>query len=86
MTEPKRTTRLKQLRAKVLYNLQGDISCYREVVRELRQYRVQHTGEKLDFASDSIHTAMSLKFNHLHNHFAALMKIDSAPSQMDLFG
>ena len=82
--EPKRTEALRYLRNLVRENLCGDISRYRECVRELRQWRSEQDGTG-QLECGGVHTAISLKFNHILNDFANLQRLDSLPKQVDLF-
>lgn len=86
MGEPKRTTALRAIRKAVLDELRRDLGRYREVARELRCYRQETAGSSLPEISADVHTAISLKHNHLYNDFAHLLRIDALLSrQRDLF-
>ncbi|MEZ5896969.1 MAG: hypothetical protein R3C51_11285 [Parvularculaceae bacterium] len=85
--EPKRSQGLRRIRAEILEELRRDLSAYRKYARQLhalrRSGRAGYDGQAI--CSD-IHTAMSLKHNHLYNDFAHLIRIDDALSkQRDLF-
>ena len=82
--EPKRTEALRYLRNRVLEDLRCDISRYRECVRELRKWREKNGAPDKPECS-GVHTAVSLKFNHILNDFANLHRLDSLPMQGDLF-
>lgn len=82
--EPKRSEALRYLRNRTLEDLRGDISRYRECVRELRIWRDKHGGADKPECGD-VHTAISLKFDHILNDFADLHRLDSLPKQGDLF-
>lgn len=85
MQEPKRSAALRAIREEVLEELRRDLSCYREVARELRCYRQETAGSPLPEISADVHTAISLKHNHLYNDFAHLLRLDAALSrQRDL--
>lgn len=84
--EPKRSAMLRFIRAEVLSDLRRDLSRYRKVARELRSYRQETAAAPLPKICAEVHTAMSLKHNHLYNHFARMLRIDALLSyQGDLF-
>lgn len=85
--EPHRSKALRELRAEVRRMLGEDISRYRKVARELHAYRREHAHvEVLPSSSADVHTAISLKHNHIYNDFAHLLRLDEALSkQRDLF-
>lgn len=84
MAEPKRTEALRHLRSSAIEDLRGDISRYRECVRELRRWRDKN--QQVDRPEcGGVHTAISLKFNHILNGFANLYRLDQLPKQGDLF-
>lgn len=86
MSEPKRSTTLRAIRAAVLEELRRDLSRYREVARALRLYRRETTSDPLPDICADVHTAISLMHNHLYNDFAHLMRLDTLLShQRDLF-
>jgi len=86
-SEPKRSDNLRKWQAKFREDLKFDISIYREVVRELHQYRESQDFNDIPPCCDDIHTSMSLKFAHLYNDFAHLNFLDELlGGQMDLFG
>ena len=81
--EPKRTEVLRCLRNRAIEDLRGDISRYRECVSELRRWRDKN--EQVDRPEcGGVHTAISLKFNHILNGFANLRRLDQLPKQGDL--
>lgn len=82
--EPKRSIEIRVLRKKLLAELRADISRYRGCARELRAFR-QNDDAQLGCACADIHTAISLKFNHIVNGFANLRTLDGLPRQGDLF-
>ena len=85
LPEPKRTVALSKIRAEIIEGLRRDISGYRRAVRNLSAYRKAHQPEDCPKICDDVHVAMSLKFSHLLNDFIHLQKLDSMPSQLDLF-
>tara|TARA_R110002110_G_scaffold233757_3_gene449496 strand:+ start:16722 stop:17177 length:456 start_codon:yes stop_codon:yes gene_type:complete len=86
MAEPKRSERLRALRAKFAADLKIDIRRYRACVRELRQTDWRLPEGKTIIACGGIHTALSLKHNHLVNDFGHLIWLDALlEKQRDLF-
>ncbi|MCA0948488.1 hypothetical protein LCM08_26460 [Salipiger pacificus] len=86
LAEPQRTAELRTLRARVMDDLRQDISIYRCVVRELRECRRAEDPTAPKCMSADVHTSMSLKYCHLSNDFAHLVRIDGLLSrQRDLF-
>jgi hypothetical protein len=74
--EPQRSTGLRRIRAEVLDELARDVRRYREVVRAYRAWQ-RGTGPEQIGPFDSVHVAMSLKYNHLANDFAHLLRLDA---------
>jgi hypothetical protein len=86
LAEPKRSQMLRGFQARFRDDLRRDLSRYRECVRNLRLYRVKHTGAPIEPVCDGVHVAISLKHNHLVNDFAHLIWLDELLSrQRDLF-
>ncbi|NKX63283.1 hypothetical protein HEP89_04165 [Labrenzia sp. 5N] len=85
LPEPKRTAALSKIRADIMEGLRGDISGFRRAARNLTEYRKKHQPEASPRICDGVHVAISLKFSHLLNDFIHLQKLDSIPSQLDLF-
>jgi len=86
MQEPKRSEKLREWQSKFREDLKDDVSQYREVVRELRQDRIDHAGEEPPSCCRDVHVSMSLKNSHLSNDFAHLAFLDELLSkQPDLF-
>jgi len=86
MAEPKRSETLRSLRAKFECDLRRDISIYRECVNELRQTHWEIPDGETAVSCGEIHTALSLKHNHMVNDFAHLIWLDELLSQQrDLF-
>lgn len=80
--EPRRSEELRKIRVSVLSSLRIDLARYIELVRALRRSR--RSGEA--HACSDLHTAVSLKHNHLFNDLAHLDWIDELLSmQLDLF-
>lgn len=70
--EPGRSKALRKIRDEVRQSLKDNISRYREVARELHAYRRSYAGEPVPSCSESVHTAMSLKYAHIYNDFGHL--------------
>lgn len=85
--EPQRTRALEKIRADVHQNLKADISCYREVARELRAFRRERARTALGAQPrcEAVHTSVSLKFCHIQNGFTHLKTLDALPAQLSLF-
>lgn len=80
--EPRRSEELRRIRQSVSASLRIDLARYFELVRALRrERRYVEASECTD-----LHTAVSLKHNHLFNDLALLDWIDELLSvQLDLF-
>ena len=86
MQEPKRSAALRKYRERALQELGRDIRIYREVARDLHRYQAEQNPDGEPNCCDSVHTAMSLKYNHLYSDFAHLHVLDELLSrQRDLF-
>lgn len=86
MAEPKRSETLRAMRAKFEADLRRDISRYRQCVRELHSIDWQPPERDKVAACANIHTALSLKHNHMANNLGHLIYIDELLSkQRDLF-
>ncbi len=84
--EPKRSERLRAIKADVLNSFRADLRRYREVVSELRRFRRRCGAMEALETCEAIHTSVSLKHNHLYNGFAALAYLEQLLSrQPDLF-
>ena len=84
--EPKRSQTLRKIRAKVMDDLQADISRYRELVRELQKFQRANPANETAPICHDVHTSISLKFAHIYNGFAHLAYLDNLPDQQqDLF-
>lgn len=82
--EPKRSAEISAFRKQIVARLRADISRYRQCARELRTYR-SADGPNGDCICADVHTAISLKFNHIVNGFANLRTLDRLPRQGELF-
>ena len=78
--EPQKSTAIKSMRYKIEGDLHKDISRYHQCARKLRARRSNKTGTEEAVCSD-IHTAISLKFNHIYNGFANWKTLDNLPHQ-----
>jgi hypothetical protein len=86
MAEPRRSEVLRALRDKFRADLARDISRYRECVRQLRNTVWDIPDGSRVVSSGEIHTALSLKHNHMVNDFAHLISLDELlTKQRDLF-
>ena len=86
MAEPKRSKVLRGMRDKFRADLARDLSRYRECVRELRRTGWELPDGSKAMSCGEIHTALSLKHNHMVNNFGHLIYLDELLSkQMDLF-
>ena len=85
LAEPARSRELRRIRSEVVGELRRDLSRYREVARALRAWRAG-TGPAAIGPFDDVHTAMSLKYRHLYNDFAHLLRLEQLLArQRDLF-
>ena len=84
--EPKRSENLRKWQVRFKDELKSDLSRYREVVRELHQYRQNQDWDVVPSCCNDVHTSMSLKYAHLYNGFAHLHFLDELlGKQLDLF-
>jgi len=82
--EPQRSQSLRKMRKDVCTELFANLCRYRQIVRDLRRFRLQH-GESTDDCAD-VHQAASLKYNHIFNDLAHLVVLnDYIERQPDLF-
>lgn len=85
-SEPQRSQQLRRIRQQVRADLRDDLSRYREVARDLSRLRKQSQPDSSAPQCDAIHTAASLKHNHIYNGLAHLALLDALLShQPDLF-
>ncbi|CUI01883.1 hypothetical protein [Leisingera aquaemixtae] len=82
--KPQRSAALAACRAKLTVDLKADIARYRQCACSLRRYR-EETGAEKPVVAQDVHTAISLKFNHIVNGFANLRTLDAVPQQADMF-
>lgn len=84
--EPVRSAELRQLRNTVHIELRANLSRYRECARLLSGYRRRGGKSNNLPVCANIHSALSLKHNHLYNDFAHLLVIEELlGKQPDLF-
>lgn len=83
--EPRRSSKLRNIREEVLSDLRRDLSGYREAAFALHAERLnQPVGQRT--ICSSAHVAVSLKYSHLSNDFAHLKQLESLLNvQPDLF-
>lgn len=87
MAEPRRSQKLRAIRAEVKAELADDVSRYRELARQLARRREAGEDDAFEKTCDDIHTNISLKHNHIYNAFAHLRVLDEMlGKQGDLFG
>lgn len=84
--EPARSAAIAELIETVTAELRRDVSGYRRAARELGTARAEQQGSDVKTICDSVHVAISLKFNHLINDFTHLHALQNLPKQLDLFG
>lgn len=91
MAEPKRSTKLRAIKAQHVKRLEDNLERYRELVQELREHRKAHG--LIDADEDScldLYVSLSLKHNHIYNDMAVLLYADTLlckqAVQLDLFG
>jgi hypothetical protein len=78
-SEPKRSQHLQKYLNSITADLWRDIACYRQL---RRHYALLSFHGKLNQNSDicdDIHTSLSLKYNHLSNHFIHLHQLHQCP-------
>ena len=74
-SEPKRSEQLQQYITKITADLWRDIACYRQLRRHYALLSLEgKLNENPDICND-IHTSLSLKHNHLSNHFIHLHQL-----------
>lgn len=87
LVEPKRSEMLRKIRGNVVLQYHADLERYREVIRELQKTPIHDRRPDGTVSSAPVHTSASLKYCHLYNDLAHLIRIDEALSvQGDLFG
>ena len=87
LVEPKRSEQLRKIRGDLVLQYRADLERYREVIWELRKTPTHDRGPDGTASPASVHTSASLKYSHLYNNLAHLIRIDDALSvQGDLFG
>lgn len=88
MTEPKRSAKLRDIKAHHVEMLERDLEIYRKYVQELRELRtIQGDIDGSDGCLE-LYTSLSLKHNHIYNAMAALLYADTLlcnSIQLDLF-
>lgn len=85
--EPQRSQALKALQRRALDELQRDLNGYRRRALDLHRYRATSNVSDSPVSCHDVHTAISLKHNHLINDFAHLITLDRLlTKQGELFG
>jgi hypothetical protein len=86
-SEPIRSDKLRQIRAETIKKLKSDLSRYRQCALQLHRHSKTELPINAVMSCNDIHTAISLKHNHLVNGFAHLITVDDLFNrQGDLFG
>lgn len=89
MTEPKRSQKLRDIKAHHVEMLERDLEIYRKYVQELRELRaIQGDIDSSDSCLE-LYTSLSLKHSHIYNAMAVLLYADTLlcnSIQLDLFG
>ncbi len=84
--EPQRSENLRKIRNEIYEEFRGDLSRYRELACALRRYRNEFGMNTQTLGCQDIHSNISLKYNHLFNDLAHLLRLDELLSyQLDLF-
>jgi hypothetical protein len=85
--EPKRSEHLQQYTNSTTANLQRDVACYRQLRRHYALLSHQGKLNQIPDICDDIHTSLSLKYNHLTNHFIHLHQLQQCTviEQLRLF-
>jgi hypothetical protein len=78
-SEPKRSEHLQQYTNSITANLQRDITIYRQLRRDYALPSHQGKPNQNTNICDDIHTSLSLKYNHLSNHFIHLHQLQQCP-------
>ncbi|MEP3198208.1 MAG: hypothetical protein ABJO57_10085 [Lentilitoribacter sp.] len=85
--EPARSHKLRRIKANTIKKLKSDLAVYRQCALQLHRHPKTELPIKAVMACNDIHTAISLKHNHLVNDFAHLITInDLLYRQGNLFG
>jgi hypothetical protein len=74
-SEPKRSEQLKHLTDRITADLQRDITIYRQLRRDYALLSFHGKLNENPDICDDIHTSLSLKYNHLSNHFIHLHQL-----------
>ena len=86
-SEPKRSEHLKHITDSITADLQRDITIYRQLRRDYALLSYQGKLDQYTNICNDIHTSLSLKYNHLSNHFIHLHQLQQCPvvEQLCLF-
>jgi hypothetical protein len=74
-SEPKRSEQLKHLTDNITADLWRDITIYRQLRRDHALLSLHGNLNKNTNICNDIHTSLSLKYNHLSNHFIHLHQV-----------
>lgn len=89
MAEPKRSAKLRAIKAEHVKKLENNLEQYRELAQELREYREAHGLIDDEDSCLDLYVSLSFKHNHIYNDMAVLLYADTLlckSLQMDLFG
>ncbi|GAB1260737.1 hypothetical protein [Aurantivibrio plasticivorans] len=90
MVEPKRSAKLRAIKAEHVEKLAYDLERYRELVQELRELRKAQGDVDLSGDCRDLYVNLSLKHNHIYSDMSVLLYADTLlckpAAQMDLFG
>lgn len=78
-SEPKRSEHLRHITDNITAYLQRDITIYRQLRRHYALLTLQRKLNQNPNVCDDIHTSLSLKHNHLSNHFIQLHQLHQCP-------
>ena len=90
MAEPKRSEKLRAIKAQHVEILARDLEIYRKYVQEIRELRKVQGDVDLSKGCRDLYVSLSLKHNHIYNDMAVLLYADTLlckpAAQLDLFG
>ena len=86
-SEPKRSEHLQQYITSITADLWRDVACYRQLRRHYALLSLHGKLNQSPDICDDIHTSLSLKHNHLSNHFIHLHQLQQCTviEQLRLF-
>lgn len=74
-SEPKRSAHLQQYITSITADLWRDVACYRQLRRHYALLYLHGKRNQNTDICDDIHISLSLKYNHLSNHFIHLHQL-----------